>query len=55
MARPPRRPPPQKRKSDLPVGEAVAGRAVLPRKRDLRQGGIFDAPLRAFIRPQLAS
>jgi bifunctional non-homologous end joining protein LigD len=27
---------------------------VLPRKRDPRQTGIFDAPLPAFIRPQLA-
>jgi bifunctional non-homologous end joining protein LigD len=54
MAKPPRRPPPQKRKSDLPAGNAVASRAVLPRKRDPRQAGIFDAPLPAFIRPQLA-
>jgi ATP-dependent DNA ligase len=51
---PPRRPRPQKRKSDLPAGDAVASRAVLPRKRDPRQAGIFDAPLPAFIRPQLA-
>ncbi|MEA2758462.1 MAG: bifunctional non-ous end joining protein LigD [Methylobacteriaceae bacterium] len=54
MAKPPRRPPPQTRKSDLPPGDAVASRAVLPRKRDPRQAGIFDAPLPAFIRPQLA-
>jgi DNA ligase D-like protein (predicted ligase) len=56
MAKPPprRRPPLQKRKSDLPAGDAVASRAVLPRKRDPRQAGIFDAPLPAFIRPQLA-
>jgi bifunctional non-homologous end joining protein LigD len=27
---------------------------VLARKRDPRQAGIFDAPLPAFIRPQLA-
>jgi ATP-dependent DNA ligase len=54
MAKPPRRPAPQRRKSDLPVGDAVASRAVLPRKRDARQAGISDAPLPAFIRPQLA-
>jgi bifunctional non-homologous end joining protein LigD len=54
MAKPPRRPPPQKRKSDLAAGDAVASRAVLPRKRDPRQAGIFDAPLPPFIRPQLA-
>src|SRR3979411_2398584 len=53
MAKPPRRPP-QKRKSDLPRTEAVTSRAVVPKKRDPRQGGIFDAPLPAFIRPQLA-
>src|SRR3954451_17951391 len=54
MAKPPRRPSPPKRKSDLPAGDAVANRAVVPRKRDPRQPGIFDAPLPAFIRPQLA-
>jgi bifunctional non-homologous end joining protein LigD len=54
MAKPPRRPPPQKRKSDLPAGDAVASRAVVPKKRDPRQAGIFDRPLPAFIRPQLA-
>ena len=54
MAKSPRRPRPQKRKSDLPAAEAVASRAVLPRKRDPRQAGIFDAPLPAFVRPQLA-
>src|SRR5947209_9304218 len=53
MAKPPRRPP-QKRKSDLPRGDAITSRAVVPRKRDPRQAGIFDAPLPAFIRPQLA-
>src|SRR5436305_9158533 len=53
MAKPPRRPP-QKRKSDLPAGDAVASRAVLPRRRDPRQAGIFDAPLPGFIGPQLA-
>ncbi|MEA2859973.1 MAG: bifunctional non-ous end joining protein LigD [Methylobacteriaceae bacterium] len=50
----PRRPPPQKRTSDLPAGDAVASRAVVRSKRDPRQAGIFDAPLPAFIRPQLA-
>src|SRR5947209_2752652 len=54
MAKQPRRQPPQKRRSDLSPGDAVASRAVLPRKRDARQAGIFDAPLPAFIRPQLA-
>jgi bifunctional non-homologous end joining protein LigD len=54
MANPPRRPLPQKRKSGLPPGDTVASRAVLPKKRDPRQAGIFDAPLPAFIRPQLA-
>jgi DNA ligase D-like protein (predicted ligase) len=54
MGKPPRRPPPQRRKSDLPAGDAVASRAVVPRRRDPRQVGIFDAPLPAFIRPQLA-
>jgi ATP-dependent DNA ligase len=49
-----RRPPPQKRKSDLPAADAVASRAVLPKKRNPRQSGIFDAQLPAFIRPQLA-
>jgi bifunctional non-homologous end joining protein LigD len=54
MAKPPsRRPRPQKRKSDLPAGDAVASRAVVPKKRDPRQPG-FDRPLPAFIRPQLA-
>jgi hypothetical protein len=53
MAKPPRRQP-QKRKSDVPHGDAIASRAVVPRKRDPRQGGIFDAPLPAFVRPQLA-
>jgi DNA ligase D-like protein (predicted ligase) len=53
MAKPPRRPP-QKRKSDLPADGAIASRAVLPRRRDPRQAGIFDAPLPAFIGPQLA-
>jgi bifunctional non-homologous end joining protein LigD len=56
MVKPPtrRRPPPQKRKSDLLAGDAVESRAVVPKKRDARQAGIFDAPLPAFIRPQLA-
>jgi bifunctional non-homologous end joining protein LigD len=56
MAKPPprRRLPPQKRKSDLPAGDAVASCAVLSKKRDPRQAGIFDAPLPAFIQPQLA-
>jgi DNA ligase D-like protein (predicted ligase) len=54
MAKPPRRPPPQKRKSDLPAGNAVASRSVVPKKRDPRQAGIFDAPLPAFIQSQLA-
>jgi bifunctional non-homologous end joining protein LigD len=54
MAKPPRRPPPQKRKSGLPAGDTVASRVVVPKKRDPRQAGIFDAPLPAFIRPQLA-
>jgi ATP-dependent DNA ligase len=55
MAKPPhRRSPPQKRKSDLPAGEAVASRAVVPNKSDPRQAGNFDRPLPAFIRPQLA-
>jgi ATP-dependent DNA ligase len=49
MATPqPRRPPPQKRKSNLPAGDAVASRAVVPKKL------IFERPLPAFIRPQLA-
>ena len=51
---PPRRPPPQKRKFDLPAGNAVASPAVVTRKPDPRQAGIFDARLPAFIRPQLA-
>src|SRR4051794_26971116 len=38
----------------LPAGDAVASRAVVPRKRDPRQAGIFDAPLPGFVRPQLA-
>jgi ATP-dependent DNA ligase len=54
MAKPPRRPPPQKRKSDMPPADAVASRAVVPKKRDPGQAGIFDRPLPAFIRPQLA-
>jgi DNA ligase D-like protein (predicted ligase) len=54
MAKPPRRPPPQKRKSNLSAGDAVASRAIVPRKRDPRLSGIFDAPLPAFIHPQLA-
>src|SRR5436309_236096 len=54
MAKPPRRAPPQKRKSNLAAGDAVAGPAVVARRRDPRQAGIFDAPLPAFIRPQLA-
>lgn len=54
MAKQLRRPPPQKRKTDLLAGDAVASRAVLPRQRDPRQAGMFDAPLPAFIRPQLA-
>jgi hypothetical protein len=54
MVKPPHRPPPQKRKSDLPARDVVASRAVVPKKRDPRQAGIFDAPLPAFIRPQLA-
>jgi DNA ligase D-like protein (predicted ligase) len=53
MAEPPRRKSPQKRKSELP-SDAVASPAVLPRKRDPRQAGIFDAALPAFVRPQLA-
>jgi DNA ligase D-like protein (predicted ligase) len=53
MAKPPRRPPPQKRKADL-VSEVVASRVVVPNKRDPRQAGIFDRPLPAFVRPQLA-
>jgi hypothetical protein len=47
MAKTPRRTPPQKRKSEV-QSEAVASRAVVPRKRDPRQAGIFDAPLPAF-------
>jgi hypothetical protein len=54
MANPPRRPPPQKRKSGLPAGDAVASRAVVPKKRDPRQAGIFDRPLPAFVRLQVA-
>ena len=38
----------------LPAGDAVASRAVVPRKRDPRQAGIFDTPLPRFVRPQLA-
>jgi bifunctional non-homologous end joining protein LigD len=49
-----RRPRPQKRKSDAPPGEAVAGRPVVPKKRDPRQAGIFDAPLSGFKRRQFA-
>jgi hypothetical protein len=49
MAKPPRRPPPQRRKSDLPAADAVASRAVVPRKGDPRQAGIFDAPLPASL------
>jgi hypothetical protein len=54
MVKPPRCPPPQKRKSDLPRGDAIASRAVVPKKRDPRQSGLFDRPLPAFVRPQLA-
>jgi hypothetical protein len=54
MAKPPRRPPPQKRKSDLPAGDAVASRAIVPKRRNPRQAAVFDRPLPAFIRPQLA-
>jgi DNA ligase D-like protein (predicted ligase) len=54
MAKPPRRLPPQKRKSDLPAGDAVTSRAIVPKKRDPRQSGIFDAPMPPFVRPQLA-
>ena len=54
MAKPPRRTPPQKRKSDLPVDDAFASRAVRPKPRDPCQTGIFDAPLPGFVRPQLA-
>jgi hypothetical protein len=38
LAKQPRRPPPQKRKSDLPAGDAVASRAIVPRPRDSPQG-----------------
>jgi hypothetical protein len=55
VAKPPRRPPPQKRKSNLPAGDAVATRAIVPKKRDPRQSGMFDAPLPAFVRPQFAN
>jgi hypothetical protein len=48
-------PSPQKRKSDAPAGKAVASRSVVPKKRDPRQAGIFDAPLPAFIGSQLRS
>jgi len=41
--------PAEKRKSDLRAGDAIISRAVLPRKRDSRQPGIFDAPLPAFV------
>jgi bifunctional non-homologous end joining protein LigD len=51
--KPPRRPPPQKRKSDV-RSEAIKSPGGLPKKRDPRQAGIFNAPLPAFIRPQLA-
>ena len=53
MRKPPS-PTPPKRKPDLAEDDAVASRAVVPRKRDPRQPGIFDAPLPPFIRPQLA-
>jgi bifunctional non-homologous end joining protein LigD len=53
MAKPPRRPP-QTRKSDLPAGDAIASRAVVPKKRDPRQPALFDRLLPALIRPQLA-
>lgn len=53
MAKPPRRPPPQKRKSEV-RSEGVVSRVVVPKKRDPRQAGIFDAQLPAFVRPQLA-
>src|SRR3954447_9407356 len=41
MAKPPRRLPPQKRKSDLAAEEAVSSRAIIPRTRDSRQAGII--------------
>jgi DNA ligase D-like protein (predicted ligase) len=52
MAKPPHRPRTQSRKSGL-TQEALASRAVVPKKRDPRQAGIFDRPLPAFVRPQL--
>jgi bifunctional non-homologous end joining protein LigD len=54
MAKPPHRPPPQKRKSHPPAHDVVASRAVLPKKGDPHQAALFDRPLPAFIRPQLA-
>src|SRR3954447_9327123 len=54
MAKPPRRPSSPKRKSEVPAGNAVASRAVVPRTRDPRQPGTFDAPRPRFVRPQLA-
>jgi len=52
MAKSPRKSLPQTRKSDMPAADA--SRAVVPRKRDPKQTGIFDAPLPALVRPQLA-
>ena len=38
----------------MPGGDAVVSRPAMPRRRDPQQAAIFDAPLPAFVRPQLA-
>lgn len=52
MAKPPRRPRTQTRKTDA-VADRAAGRSIVAKPADPRQAGLFDAPLPGWIKPCL--
>jgi hypothetical protein len=51
MSKPPRRSPPQTKKTANVVAERVAGRAVIEQPIDPRQAGLFDVLFLKCIKP----
>lgn len=53
MPKPPRKSPPQTKRTIAVAAERIVGRALVDRPIDPRQSGLFDAPLPKWIKPCL--
>ena len=54
MPKPPRRPPPRTRQTDV-AAERIAGEPIVAKPANPRQAGLFDLPLPGWMRPCLST